>query len=72
MEFVRGFDRPMAVVFMSLLSTCVAAGGFAWQWGATDQTCTAACSDVGLVCVEEFSKIANQAAFVAANDGAFR
>ena len=68
MECTRGFDRPMALVFLSLLSTC-AAGGFVWQWSAQGQTCTAACSDVGLVCVKEFSKIGSQAAFVAASDG---
>ena len=69
MEYVRGFDRPMALVFLSLLSTCAAAGGFVWQWAAQGQTCTAACSDVGLVCVEEFSKIDSPAAFEAAIDG---
>ena len=73
MEYARGFDRPMALVFMSLLSTCAAAGGFVWQWGADKQSCTAACSDAGLVCVEgggePYSKIDSQAAFEAASDG---
>jgi len=66
--YMRGFDRPMAFVLMGLLSTCAAAGGFAWKWGANAQSCTAACSDAGLVCVKEFTKIGDQAAFEAASN----
>ena len=58
-----------AFVFISLLSTCAAAGGYAWQWGTEGQSCALKCSDVGLVCVEEFTKIGSQADFVAASDG---
>ena len=72
MEYVRGFDRPMALVFMSLLSSCVAAGGFAWQFGRVGSGCGITCALSGTQCVDsmtdsaEFSKIDSGTAFLAA------
>ena len=68
--YMRGFDRPMALVFLSLLSTCAAAGGFVWTWGSQGQSCTDACQAAYLVCVEEFTKIGSQASFEAAKGAA--
>ena len=63
----------MALVFMSLLSSCVAAGGFAWQFGTLGWPCAVSCPvNSGTQCVNsmtdsaEFSKIDSGAAFLAA------
>ena len=56
-------------MFVCCLPYAYGEGGFAWLWGANDrQSCTDACSSVGLICVNEFSKINSQAAIQTAGE----
>ena len=57
-----------AFMFVCCLPYAYGEGGFAWLWGAWKQSCTEACSSVGLTCVVEFDKVGSQAALEAASD----
>ena len=53
----------LAFLFLCFVPDVLADGDFAWHWGADGESCTAACNDKGLTCVNKFYNIKDEAAF---------